>query len=364
MAAQNEVTPEEFANFIKRASANINKALWEYMSNERSDRNIKRLLGRSGFEYDSEAIQKSIIEPSWYLIEKGGKRIRPIITLLVIEALGKDPMDYIEFSMIPEILHTATLVHDDIEDSSETRRGALSVYKKYGTDIALNLGDFLFFFPIKVLLDSKKLDDQVKYRILKAHEKHMIRIGLGQATDIAWHRMLTDISKITEDNYMRVAFDKTGVLLSFAAELGAIIGGAKDADVEKLGKFASMIGVAFQIEDDILNIIESELSDNKGGIGDDIQEGKVTLIVVHALNHSSKKDRARLIEILKAHTKSEIEIKEAISIMERSGSVKYAKKVGKSIVDGALRLLDKSLPDSRSKNMIRMLASTLINRNV
>jgi geranylgeranyl pyrophosphate synthase len=163
MAAQNEVTPEEFANFIKRASANINKALWEYMSNERSDRNIKRLLGRGGFEYDSEAIQRSIIEPSWYLIEKGGKRIRPIITLLVIEALGKDPMDYIEFSMIPEILHTATLVHDDIEDSSETRRGALSVYKKYGTDVALNLGDFLFFFPIKVLLDSKKLDDQVKY---------------------------------------------------------------------------------------------------------------------------------------------------------------------------------------------------------
>jgi Geranylgeranyl pyrophosphate synthase len=125
-----------------------------------------------------------------------------------------------------------------------------------------------------------------------------------------------------------------------------------------------MIGVAFQIEDDILNITESKLSDNKGGIGDDIQEGKVTLIVVHALNHSSKKDRARLIEILKAHTKSEIEIKEAISIMEKSGSVKYARKVGKSIVDDALLLLDKSLPDSKSKNMIRMLASTLINRNV
>jgi geranylgeranyl pyrophosphate synthase len=125
-----------------------------------------------------------------------------------------------------------------------------------------------------------------------------------------------------------------------------------------------MIGVAFQIEDDILNITKSELSDNKGGIGDDIQEGKVTLIVVHALNHAGKKDRDRLIEILKSHTKSKIEIKEAISIMEKSGSIEYARSVSKSIVDEALRLLDKSLPDSKGKNMMRMLASTLINRNV
>ncbi len=342
----------------------INSELEVYLKRKSSDRYIETLLGRSGYEYDTEAITKSILEPAWYLLDQGGKRWRPILALLVIEALGKNPDDYIEFSIIPEVIHNATLIHDDIEDNSDMRRGNLAVHKKFGIDIANNLGDFMYFFPMRALIDSKKLDANAKNRILSFYIREMTRVALGQSVDIAWHRGVVNPYLINENKYLQMAHDKTGVLSRFACELGGVIGGADDQTVEKLGKFGAMIGIAFQLEDDILNIYESELSKNKGGVGDDISEGKITMLVIHTLSESDHKDRNRLIEILSMHTKDKELISEAIGIIGRYESKAYVEELAFKLVRDAWNGVDAALPDSKAKSMLKELTEYLINRSI
>lgn len=342
----------------------INTELEVYLKRKSSERYIENLLGRSGYEYDTEAITKSILEPAWYLLDQGGKRWRPILCLLVVEALGKKAEDYIEFSIIPEVIHNATLIHDDIEDNSDMRRGNVAVHKKFGIDIANNLGDFMYFFPLRALIDSKKLNSETKNRILSFYIREMTRVSLGQAVDIAWHNGYVDISTINENKYLEMAHDKTGVLSRFACELGAVIGDADDSLVEKFGKFGATIGIAFQIEDDILNIYESDLSKNKGGIGDDISEGKITMMIIHTLESAEPSEGNRLKEILSMHTKDKDLIKEAIAIITKYDSKEYATKIAIDLVKNAWDDIDKSIPDSDAKSKIKELTEFLIDRSI
>ncbi len=350
--------------YMKEKAKLINSELETYLKRKSSERYIEALLGRSGYEYDTDAITKSILEPAWYLLDQGGKRWRPILSLLVIEALGKDPDNYIEFSIIPEVIHNATLIHDDIEDDSDMRRGNLAVHKKFGIDIANNLGDFMYFFPLRALVDSKKLDEKTKSRVLSFYIREMTRVALGQSVDIAWHRGLVNPYEINEKKYLQMAHDKTGVLSRFACELGGVIGGADDVTVEKLGTFGAMIGIAFQLEDDILNIYESDLSKNKGGVGDDISEGKVTMLVIHTLSNAKEEERKRLIEILSMHTKDKEPIEEAIAIITKYRSREYVEELAYKLVREAWGTVNSSLPDSEAKSKLKELVEYLINRSV
>ncbi len=350
--------------YIAENAKLINSELEIYLKRRSSERYIENLLGRSGYEYDTEAITKSILEPAWYLLDQGGKRWRPILCLLIIEALGKNPKDYIEFSIIPEVIHNATLIHDDIEDNSDMRRGNLAVHKRFGTDIANNLGDFMYFFPMRALVDSKKLDDKTKNTVLTFYIREMTRVSLGQAVDIAWHRGLIDTALINDKRYLQMAHDKTGALSRFACELGAIIGGADTVLIEKFGRYGATVGIAFQLEDDILNIYESDLSKNKGGVGDDISEGKMTMLVIHTLKHADEKERKRLIEILGMHTKDERLIKEAISIITEHNSRDEVERLAFELVRDAWSEIDRAIGESPAKARMKELTEFLINRSI
>jgi geranylgeranyl pyrophosphate synthase len=284
--------------------------------------------------------------------------------LTVIDVLGKDSENYIEFSMIPEIIHNATLIHDDIEDRSEVRRGAPAVHIKYGVDVALNLGDFMFYFPIVALLDSPKLDSETKIRLLDVYQREMLKVTIGQAMDIAWHNFLVDPFSVTESEYLQMTYSKTGVLSSMAAKLGAILGGADDKTVEALGNFGSSIGVAFQLQDDLLNVTEGEYAKSKGGEGDDITEGKITMLVIYTLARASEQDKNRLVEILKMHTTDRALIKEAIGILSKYGAHEYAKGLEEKLVKDAWKNVDAVLPGSAAKEKLKSLAEFLINRSI
>lgn len=350
--------------YLEENAKIIDKELETYLKRKSSERYVETLLGRSGYEYDNEALTKSVLEPAWYLLDQGGKRWRPVLCLLVIESLGKNPKEYIEFSIIPEVIHNATLIHDDIEDDSDMRRGNPAVHKKFGMDVANNLGDFMYFFPMRALIDSKKLDSNTKNRALSFYIREMTRVALGQAVDIAWHGGFVDRLTINENKYLEMAHDKTGALSRFACELGAVIGGADDDLVGKFGKFGATIGIAFQLQDDILNIYESDLSKNKGGVGDDISEGKMTLLVIHTLDSADDSDKKRLVEILSMHTKDKNLIDEAIGIITKYKSREHVEEIAVSLVDDAWSELDRSLPESDAKAKIKELAEFLIKRSI
>ncbi len=355
---------ENIADYLKRRASDVNNAIDKYLNDATSSRNLDAILGKSGYKYDSEAIRKSIVEPSNYLFKQGGKRLRPVLMLTIIDALGKDSDNYIEFSIIPEIIHTGTLIHDDMEDNSKVRRSGAAVHVKYGNDVALNLGDFMFYFPMLALLKSDKIDDSEKQKVLDIYISDMMKIGLGQATDLAWHNGQVNPAHITEEKYLQMVHSKTGVLLGMAAKFGGVFGGANDKAIESLGTFASTIGVAFQIQDDLLNIYPSGVSESKGGVGDDITEGKITLLVIHALQHSNDSDKKRLVEILSLHTGDKKLINEAINIIDKSGAKEYVQKKSAQLVQDAWNDVSKNIPESYAKNKLKQIAEFVIQRSI
>ncbi len=358
------MTQGDFEEYLKERATFINTKIEEYLTKKSSDQYVEKLLGKAVYKYDNEAITKGILEPSLYLFTLGGKRWRPVLMLLMIEALGGDVKNYVEFSIIPEVIHNATLIHDDIEDGSETRRGAPAVHMKYGLDVANNLGDFLYYFPIVALINSKKLDMKTKDKMLEIYAQEMLRVTTGQAVDIAWHRFLVDPFRITEDEYLEMCYDKTGVLARMACKLAGALCHVDDAMLEKLGIFGATVGVAFQIQDDVLNIYESGVSKSKGGVGDDISEGKITLMVIHVLKVANEKDRNRLTAILKMHTKDKKLIIEAIGIIKRYGAREYVSKTQKKIVTDAWNNIERKLNESDAKTHLKELVDFLINRSV
>lgn len=334
----------------------VNAEFETILSKKPSERYIEILLGRAGYKYDTDAFKKSILDPAWYLLGSGGKRWRPVLGMLVLEALGKNPLNYLEFLIVPEVIHNATLIHDDIEDNSDVRRGMPAVHKNFGLDVALNVGDFMYFFPMRALTDSKKLTQRQKNLILSFYVKELTRVTLGQSVDIAWHRGLIVPETIIEDKYMQMNHDKTGSLARLACEIAGVLGGANKKTIEALAEFGATIGVAFQLQDDLLNIYESGVSKSKGGVGDDISEGKITLIVIYTIQHASESDKKRLLEILSMHTKDKERIDEAIAILQKYNGKEYIADLQHKLIKKAWTKIDKKLPESEAKSRLKELA--------
>ncbi len=344
-------------------SKDVNQALLSYIKKQATKDYIKQILGNTNYDYDEKAFEKGILDPLWYLLDLGGKRWRPTLMLLFIQALGKNPNDYLEFTTITEIIHNATLVHDDIEDNSLTRRGSPAVHVKYGIDIATNLGDFMMFFPTHMLFSSKKLSEKVKSKITTSYLSNMVRVTIGQATDISWHSGLIKPEEITEDKYLEMSNNKTGVLSRFAGELSGILCEADDNTVKSLGNFGAALGIAFQIQDDILNINVGKVSESKGGVGDDISEGKITLIIIRTITQASQKDKELLLKILSEHTKDKEKINEAIKIINKYDSIEYCQKIAQNIITNAIKDLDSLLKDSEARQLIKEFAEFMVTRN-
>jgi geranylgeranyl pyrophosphate synthase len=157
---------------------------------------------------------------------------------------------------------------------------------------------------------------------------------------------------------------KTGTLARMAAKIAAVLADANDRLVEKLGRFAESIGVAFQMQDDILDLTSKEFEKKKGGRGQDITEGKRSLIVIHTLKTADAKDKKRLIEILNMHTSDQKLRDEAIAIMNKYDSITFVKKFARNIVQKSWREAEKSLPDTKGKEKLKAFAEFLIERNI
>ncbi len=341
----------------------IDKTIEKWVPRKVTKEWLESICGKARYEFDPDAIQKAIVDPFWDFLDRGGKRWRPYLFLLVLEALGGDPKKYIDLVLIPEIVHNGSIVVDDIEDDSELRRGKPCLHKIFGVDIAVNVGSWMYFFPLIALYKNKdKFDEKTFARILEVYIQEMNNIHFGQAIDIAWHRGLG--SNITVNKYLQMCAFKTGTLARMSAKIAAICADADNETVEKIGHFAESIGVAFQIQDDILNITESELSKKKGGIGEDITEGKRTLMVIYTLEKASQEDAARLEEILDMHTRDEKLIKEAIEIMKKYNAIEFAKNFARELIEKTWNEIDALLPESEAKRKLEAFARFLIERDI
>ena len=306
----------------------------------------------------SADIERYLYTPLSAFTANAGKRHRPLICMLAATAVGGSFESARSAAAAIEHFQSGALIHDDIADNGQLRRGKPCMHLTEGTGLAINCGDLALTMVTKTVLDDPTLEADVKLRVLHELTEMIVRTIEGQALDLGWVR--DERFDISVDDYLDMATHKTA-FYSGATPLaaGAIIGGGSDEQIEALRAFGLHTGLAFQIQDDLLNLVGTKEAANKD-FRTDITEGKRTLMVVHALQNSPK--RERLIEILSSKEKDPAVLAEAVDIMVESGSIEYARTYAENLTSIAKnRLVDLVEPSDSLKLLISM-ADWFVNR--
>ena len=259
-----------------------------------------------------------------------------------------------------EHFHTAALIHDDIADEAELRRGEPCMHCTEGIGLAINAGDLALSLVNGTVVEDPDLDDHTKVRVISELIEMTRRTIEGQALDIGWAR--DGRYDITPEDYLVMATHKTAHYSgAVPLAVGAIIGGGTAEEVEALRSYGLDTGLAFQIQDDLLNLIGSEESMKKD-FRSDITEGKRTLVVVHALSNAAPEARERLIQILSAKEKDPAVLAEAVDIMQATGSIEYARSYAENLTNVAKGRLVQKVGPSPSRELLISMADWFVNR--
>lgn len=354
----------DITGFLDEKKGLIDSQIEKYFPKSLDRKYLDWALGKAAYEYDLGALNEALAAPIWDFLGRGGKRWRPALFLLITEALGGDPDNVKDFTIIPELAHNGSIAIDDLEDSGETRRGRPCMHKIFGIDIAINAGNLMYFLPLLAFLKNRAaFDEKTLIRAYEVYSEEMIRIHIGQATDISWHKGKP--GNITEDQYYQMCAYKTGCLSRMASRLAVVLSGGTAEQEEKIGQIGEKIGIAFQIRDDLLSLSDEDKAFAKGkGFGDDITEGKRSFAVIRTLNVAPEADRKRLLEILGMHTADKALIKEAIGIIRKHGSIEYARAAARKLVENTWRQAEPLFPQSGAKEKLRSFIQFAIEREI
>ncbi len=335
--------PESFEEYLERYADRVGSIINGYIP-KGSHPDMDRYLYAPLLEYS----------------RNGGKRHRPLICFAACMAVGGDAVRAVSSAAAMEHFHTAALIHDDIADGAELRRGEPCLHLKEGLGLAINMGDLGLQLVNGTVANDPLLDDSTKVRVLIELIEMTRRTIEGQALDIGWAR--DGRYDISPEDYLVMATCKTAHYSgAVPLAIGAIVGGGTETQIEGLRNYGLDTGLAFQIQDDLLNLVGKKESTKKG-FRDDITEGKRTLVVVHALKNLEGADRARLIEILSAHTKDLDLLEEAVQIMTKSGSIEYARNYAENLTSIAKNRLVDMIAPSPARDLLISMADWFVNR--
>lgn len=301
----------------------------------------------------TDAHIENLLRPCRNLLGQGGKRWRPLLLVLCAELAAHEknaPEHAVEkaYRLTPlvECAHTASLIHDDIEDNSDIRRGKPAAHITFGLDAALNSGSW-FYFEGASCIENLDIPPEEKNLYYSIFMTELRRLHLGQALDIYWHNNPDSIPSVAE--YTAMVRNKTGTLARLAVKLGILTGGGSREEAEAAGRCAEDIGTGFQIIDDVKNLVTGNAGKNRG---DDIVEGKKSLPVLYYIE-ANPKEKETLATLFKTARDEGIEspaVEKAIHILTESGAIERARKTGielfnkKSAELGAMFKNDGSLP--------------------
>jgi geranylgeranyl diphosphate synthase, type II len=283
-------------------------------------------------------------EPRRYLydplaahLSRVGKSIRPAICLATCVAFGGKQEDALKSALALEMLHNAFLVHDDVEDESELRRGTPTMHAEHGVPLAVNAGDTLNALSLRLFRDNLPvLGQKLTWRVLEEVDHLMMESLEGQAMELGWIR--DQRCDVTEQDYLRMTLKKT-CWYSFIhpCRIGALIATRDNVDLDRFNLFGFYLGAAFQIQDDLLNLVGEQEKYGKE-IGGDLLEGKRTLMLLHLLRHVEASDATRLQEFLRKsrRNRSDDEVNWIIKQMQDYGSIEYARSVLRHLSGAAL----------------------------
>ncbi len=314
-------------------------------------------------------------EPRKYLYElvpsypkRPGKGFRPSLCIATCRAFQGNAQRALRTAAALELFHNGFLIHDDLEDGSEYRRGGPTLHTEHGYALAVNVGDALNVLSIRPLMDNLiDLGPRLTWRIF-AEIEHMVRQSVeGQAMEVGWVR--DNICDLDDDAYLRMTLKKTcWYTCIHPCRLGALIATDDGVDLDRFNRFAYYMGAAFQIQDDILNLAGDREKYGKE-IGGDILEGKRTMVLIHALNSCSRREKDRFQRFLSKPRvdRTADEVAWVYSIMDKYESIDYARSSAKQLAGGALRefyVAYGDQPDSPDKEFIRSIILYMIERDL
>jgi geranylgeranyl diphosphate synthase type I len=280
-----------------------------------------------------------------YIQDSGGKRLRPIICFLAAEAVGGSREKALTTAAAIELLHNASLVHDDIIDENLIRRKNPSNPAMYGEKKAIVIGDLLFGLSCEMLARSGVPE------VVSLVSKAVCDIAMGQYLEFA----LRHLQDASEQSYMEVAELKTAATFRASAEAGAMLGGGSEAEIECLRDYGNNLGIAFQIQDDILDICGETAKTGKP-VGLDIKNGERTILVIHALHHSEHTEKEYIKAILfRDRDPASFDLEKVRGILVKSGSIEYALQLSEEFVTAARSAIE-GLENTEAKRMLQFIA--------
>ncbi len=302
-----------------------------------------------------------LYDASKHLILAGGKRLRPLVTVLAGRMYGLPEELGVKAGAAVELFHTFTLVHDDIMDRDEMRRGVPTVHVKWGESTAILAGDLLYAKAYEALIRvGEETGDYGRgFAAIKQLTWSAVTVAEGQALDMDFERRWG----VSVGEYLKMIYKKTAALFRTSIVIGALLAGAGEEEIEKIAGFADNIGIAFQIKDDILGVFGEEKVLGKP-VYSDIREGKKTILVLHALQLLSREEAEELKRILGLKEKATYEdLRRAAELIEKSGAREYAEKLAADYVRRAEEALYSTSPkDLEARDLLWAVATYVIQR--
>ncbi len=311
-------------------------------------------------------------EPQRYLYDlladyplRGGKMMRPSLCIATARAFGAPVDDALRTAVAIELLHNALLIHDDIEDGSEERRGRPTLHKLHGVPLALHAGDTLTLMSLRPLIENRQtIGPRLTMRIFEETERMAQESAEGQAMDLGWRQ--ENVTDLDDADYLEMVLKKTCWLGTiYPSRIGALIGSRDSLDLDPFIRFGFFIGASFQIQDDVLNLVaEKDYGKERDG---DIWEGKRTLMLIRLLKEATSDEYEQIVSLLAVPREKRTlpQVRWVRELMDTYECIDYARSIAHGLAGAALHeysLLYEGLPDSRDKRFIEGLATWVFER--
>lgn len=359
---------EEFFKVVSRETI---KSVEYIMPRNPNKEKLNELVARKDLGHftegiDNEQYSKALIEPIREIIDRGGKSWRSYAALACCDIVGGNSQLAKDWLALPELMHVGSLIVDDVEDKSVVRRGGASCHEIYGEPVAINAGSACYFIGQICVYRAKELDDSKKLRIYHLYFEALRAAHSGQALDIhGLDYMMDEVvrdggGRLLEERILAIHRLKSAAPASYLAQIGAILGGASDAQIKGLAEYYECLGISFQIIDDTLNL--RGFRDGLKTKGEDITAGKITYPIAKAMTKLEKADRARLWEIVQMKTEDIDFITEAVELLDKVDALDDCVKEAHDILDSGWKTLDPLVRDSMVKLNLRAFSWYVLDR--
>ncbi|MEM5536722.1 octaprenyl diphosphate synthase [Neptuniibacter pectenicola] len=283
-----------------------------------------------------------------YIVESGGKRIRPLLVLLAANVAGYKGKEHISLAAIIEFIHTATLLHDDVVDNSDLRRGKDTANAKWGNAPSVLVGDFLYSRAFQIMVEIGSME------IMSVISNATNVIAEGEVLQL----LNTKNPDTTEDAYMQVILGKTAMLFEAATEAGAILANSSASEREALRLYGLHLGTAFQLIDDVMDYLSTAEEMGKN-VGDDLAEGKATLPLIHAMRAGTEEQRLLVRQAIRKGGLDDLQ--PIMDIVKETGAIEYTQQKAQTEADSAIAALT-ALPDNSFKDTLIQIANIAVKR--